>query len=97
MKARITIAFATAVVALAVAGGALAAPQQNTIRGWSHGTGGAKTWAVNRPGTVKPWNIRGWAVKPNPSGARGSYQPNPSGARRFRPNPTSIRGGATPF
>jgi hypothetical protein len=76
MKARITTVLATAVVALAVAGGALAAPHQNTIRGWSHGPSGAKTWNVrgwnyNRPGTVKPWSVKGWAYKPNPTSLRG--------------------------
>jgi hypothetical protein len=97
MKARITIVFATAVVALTVAGGALAAPHQNTIRGWSHGAG-AKTWDANRPGTVKSWNVRGWAVKPNPSCARGSYEPNPSGSRgSYKPNPLGMRGAANPF
>jgi hypothetical protein len=97
MKARITTVFAAAIVALAVAGSALAAPHQSTIRGWSHGPSGAKTWTVKpwtvkawdytRPGSVKGWNIKAWAVKPNPTGARGSYE-------AFKPNPMGIRGGA---
>jgi hypothetical protein len=94
MKARITIVFGTAVMALALAGGALAAPQQSAVRSLSHGpSGGAKTWSIGgadytRPSAVTPhpWAIRGSydAVKPNPSSARGSYdavKPNPSGAR----------------
>jgi len=102
MKARITTLFATAVVALAVAGGALAAPHQNTIRGWSHGPSTSKSW------TVKPWAVKGWdytrpgAVKPNPTSIRGSYdaiKPNPLGSRgsisAIRPNPSCIRGAAT--
>jgi hypothetical protein len=98
MKARIATVFATAIVALAVAGGALAAPHQNTIRGWSHSPAGlkawnAKGWDYTRPGTVKiwnikPWQIKGWALKPNPSGARG-------GPTSLKPNPTCARGGAT--
>jgi hypothetical protein len=68
MKARITTVFATAVVALAVAGGALAAPHQNTIRGWSHGPAGAKTW------TVKTWGIRSWDyTRPSASAGWTSY------------------------
>jgi hypothetical protein len=76
MKARITIVFATAVVALTVAGSALAAPHQSTVKGWS----------TKAPATIKPW-----AVKPNPMGIR-TVKPNPMSIRTSRPNPTSIRG-----
>ena len=36
MKARITLVFGTAVMALALAGGALAAPHQNGAKGWDY-------------------------------------------------------------
>jgi hypothetical protein len=77
MKARIATLFATAVAALTITGGALAAPQHNSIHGWDY----------TRPG----------AVKPNPSGIRGSYdavKPNPWSIRLVKPNPSCIRGAA---
>jgi hypothetical protein len=103
MKARITTMFATAVVALAFAASALAAPHQGTIRGWSHSPSGAKTWTI-KPWTIKPWStgrdytrpgtIKGWALTPNPWGSRGQIAPNPSSIRLVKPNPTCIRGSA---
>jgi len=55
MKARITALFAAAIVALALAVSAVAAPHQN----------GAKTWSHQAPGAIKTWsdanNIKGWS------------------------------------
>jgi hypothetical protein len=107
MKARITTVVATAVVALAVAGGALAAPHQTTIRGWSHGPSGAKTWNVRgwdytrpsasagwtsyHPGTVKPWTVKTWQIK------AWSVKPNPWASRgSIAPNPSGSRGSIAP-
>jgi hypothetical protein len=70
MKARVTLVFATAVLALAVAGGALAAPQQSGIASWSHSPLGVTAWTSYSPTEIKPWSIR--LVKPNPSSIRGA-------------------------
>jgi hypothetical protein len=78
MKARITIVFATAIVALAVAGGALAAPHQAAVKGWDY----------TRPGTVKVWNTKPWQIK------AWAVKPNPSCIRLVKPNPSGIRGAA---
>jgi opacity protein-like surface antigen len=51
MKARITVIFAAAIVALALAASAVAAPHQN----------GAKTWSHQAPTNGKTWNITGWS------------------------------------
>jgi hypothetical protein len=68
MKTRITTVAATAVAALAVATGALAAPHQGNVRGWD----------ANRPATVKPW-----LVKANPMGIR-LVKPNPWASRGLK-------------
>ena len=99
MKARITIVFATAIVALAVAGGALAAPHQSTVKGSDYASATAGWTSYN------PFASVGWtsydptahadpcasrcasAAKPNPWGSRGSI-----GALLVRPNPSSARG-----
>lgn len=74
MKARITLVLATAVLALAVAGAALAAPQQSGISGWSHSPLATAGWSSYNPTEIKPWdaNRPGRLVRPNPSGIRGS-------------------------
>ena len=87
MKARITTVFATAIVALALATGALAAPHQTTVKGSDYASANAGWTSYN------PFASTGWtsydptATKPNPWGSRGSI-----GARLVRPNPTMIRG-----
>ena len=67
MKARLATVLATAVVALALATGALAASHHSDYMGPAASTG----WA----------SYDAFAVKPNPWGSRGSYRPNPTGAR----------------
>jgi hypothetical protein len=76
MKARITTVFATAVVALAVAGGALAAPHQSTVKGsdyagydpfastgWTSYNPFASTgWTSYNPLRTKPANITARSV-----------------------------------
>jgi hypothetical protein len=84
MKARITLVFATAVVALAVAGGALAAPQQSGIASWSHSPLGATVWTSYAPTEIKPWDVNRPA----------NVKPNPMSIRLVKPNPSCIRGAA---
>ena len=94
MKARISIVFATTIAALAVAGGALAAPHQSTAKGSDYMSPAASTgWTSYNPFASAGWtSYDAFAVKPNPTGAR-SVKPNPWGSRgSLRPNPTSLRG-----
>ena len=97
MKARITIVLATAIAALTVAGGALAAPHQSTVRGWSHGSGGAKTWDMNRPGTVKPWAVKAWGIRSWDANRPATVKTWAVKGWARRPNPTCIRGAASAF
>jgi hypothetical protein len=74
MKARITIVFATAVAALAVATGALAAPHQSSVKGWDYMGPAAST---GRPSydafAVKPSGVKLWS-RPNPWSIRGALK-----------------------
>ncbi|HEX7625431.1 MAG TPA: hypothetical protein VF379_00100 [Gaiellaceae bacterium] len=67
MKARITVIFAAAIVALALAASAVAAPHQNAIKTWSHQSPtNGKSWNITgwshqSPTNGKSWNITGWS------------------------------------
>jgi hypothetical protein len=96
MKARITLVFATAVLALAVAGGALAAPQQSGIASWSHSPLGATVWTSYSPTEIKPWDVNRPSAHPDPCASRCpvASKPDPMSIRLVKPNPTCIRGAA---
>ncbi len=73
MKARITIVFATAVVALAVATGALAAPHQSSVKGWDYMGPAGSSWSPYDAFAVKPSGVKLWS-RPNPWSIRGTLK-----------------------
>jgi hypothetical protein len=81
MKARIITVVATAIVALAFAATALAAPHQSGIASRSHSPAATAGWTYS-PTEIKPWDV----TRP------AKVKPNPSSIRLVKPNPTCIRG-----
>ena len=89
MKARITIVFGTAVMALALAAGALAAPHQSTVKGSDYTRPSATAgWTSYDPLTIKPWSVRVrsqplWPIigffglKASAANRAGAVKPNP--------------------
>jgi hypothetical protein len=78
MKARITTVFATAVMALALATGALAAPHQSTVKGSdyeSYNPLASIGWTSYNPFASAGWtSYNPLRIKPNPWGSRGSIR-----------------------
>jgi hypothetical protein len=62
MKARITVIFATVVVALSIVAGASAGSSWSSVRGsdyFSHAPASA-SWSGLKPGNIKAWATAGW-------------------------------------